>query len=46
MIWTGINIEARIDVLFINGGSLTADRYITDILEDQSLSAFRALHPR
>ena len=34
MVWDGINIETCTDLLFINRESLTADQYITEILED------------
>lgn len=34
MVWAGISLEARTELVFVEGGSLTAHRYITDILED------------
>jgi transposase len=34
MVWAGISSEARIDLVFIQNGSLTAHRYITEVLED------------
>lgn len=33
MVWGGISLEARTELVIIQGGRLTADRYITDILE-------------
>lgn len=33
MVWGGISLEARTELVLIQGGRLTADRYITDILE-------------
>jgi transposase len=34
MVWAGISSEARTDLVFIQNGSLTAHRYITEGLED------------
>lgn len=33
MVWGGICVGARTDLVVIDGGSLTAHRYITDVLE-------------
>lgn len=34
MLWAGISFEARTDLVFIEGGRLTAARYIQEILEE------------
>lgn len=34
MIWSEITAEARTELVFKENGSLTADRYITEVLED------------
>jgi len=34
MFWGGISLTARTDLVVINNGSLTADRYIREILQD------------
>ncbi|CAH1378431.1 unnamed protein product, partial [Tenebrio molitor] len=34
MVWAGISAEARTNLVFIQNGSLTAHRYITEVLED------------
>ena len=34
MVWGGIGLGARTELVVIDGGTLTADRYITDILQD------------
>jgi hypothetical protein len=33
MVWAGISMEARIELVVVNGGAMTADRYIRNILE-------------
>jgi transposase len=33
MVWGGISIEARTELVVVNGGAMTADRYIRDIIE-------------
>lgn len=35
MVWGGISIEARTELVIVDRGALTADRYIRDILEPQ-----------
>lgn len=34
MVWAGVSLEARTELHIINRGSLTAMRYVTDILEE------------
>lgn len=34
MVWGGISLTARTELIFVDGGSLTAHRYITEILEE------------
>ncbi|KAH0816635.1 hypothetical protein GEV33_006156 [Tenebrio molitor] len=33
MVWGGISMEARTELVVVNGGAMTANRYIRDILE-------------
>jgi hypothetical protein len=33
MVWDGISMEARTELVVVNGGAMTANRYIRDILE-------------
>jgi hypothetical protein len=33
MVWGGISMEARTELVVVNGGTMTANRYIRDILE-------------
>ena len=37
MVWAGISLAARIELVFVEGGSLTADHYIEEILEEHVL---------
>lgn len=37
MVWAGISAEARTELVFIENGSLTAHRYITQVLEDHAV---------
>jgi hypothetical protein len=33
MVWGGISMEARTELVVVNGGAMTANRYIREILE-------------
>lgn len=37
MVWGGINLEARTELTLVNGRSLTAVRYVTDILDSHGV---------
>lgn len=37
MVWGGINLDARTELVAKNGGAMTADRYIRDILEPHAV---------
>lgn len=37
MVWAGISSQARTELVFVRNGSLTAHRYITEILEDHAV---------
>lgn len=34
MVWAGISIDARTDLVFLRGGTITAERYIVECLEE------------
>ena len=34
MVWGGISFDARTELVFIENGTLTAHRYLTEVLED------------
>lgn len=45
VVWAGISYEARTELVFVDGGSLTAARYVTDILQEHvvSYAPFKAM---